>query len=150
MARDADEGTDPLGDLSTIAAELALRGMDQHPILLAYCVGFNDPEVAASAAEAAARDGWSTASYRWSMGDVVRLSRLGQAKTRDLSADRDYLRRFAAARGGRWDAACLEVLAPDGYWAGIADRFINQVTAPAPSPLPRQRDRRRPAHQRSA
>jgi hypothetical protein len=149
------EDTDPLCDLAAIAAELARRGMDGgRPIHLTYCLGFGDPETAAAAAVVAARDGWSTASYRWSMGDVVRLTRLGRADTRDLRADRDYLRRFAAARSGRWDAACLEVLAPDEYWVGVADRFIAKtVAAPAAvtRSVPRQRDRRAVAtHRRSA
>jgi hypothetical protein len=144
------EDADPLRDLSTIATELSLRGMDRHPVLLAYCVGFNDLETASAAAAAAARDGWSTASYRWSTRDVVRLSRLGRADTQDLLADRDYIRRFAAARGGRWDSVCLEAVTPDDYWARIADRFIHQPRAPAPLPLPRQRDRQAPVHQRSA
>ena len=86
------EYADPLGDIAKIVAELPTRGTSPHrSVFVAYFVRFAAPPAAEAAAQAARADGWTTALYHSSTGFVVRLSRHGKARARDLAADRDYL-----------------------------------------------------------
>src|SRR4051794_7520188 len=100
---------DPIGDVDELARELKAQQIPLPRYLhVAYLVRIDRTGDAAGNARATAdASGWSTAVYDDRGGRVLRLARESMLTTEQLADDRQWLRRFVKAAGGRCDGMVI-------------------------------------------
>lgn len=118
---------EPLDDVGLLLSELAERRMPlRRSYFVSYFIRFapEDLRQADDAEPQARAEGWETAQYNDTDGQVLRLSRQGAVSPGRLQADRQSVRRLIREQGGRWEGVVIEELRRRDYWSELADSLM--------------------------